>query len=355
MGEQSDHRKGYNGTLEEDHEEIFQRNGDLAAHDNAADLRHIDQLRHAGGGNHKAGELALNGAGDDAGKEHIRKTNDDRLAGKGRFRNLQQIVNGDEGQTQNAENRGVLRNDQGDGTHSEDHRKCAEPHLADIFNAFQEEGFDAGGIVSFFQSQVQAVLAGGHPMRDIFPVRNGGVISVGDFGQGRELGCDHSGHNTGKADDQIEGKKQVRKTHLRNDHQAEGNADGREGGGDDGGFSLGIETVLILLAGQEHADGTVAQPGSHTVQGASAGEIEYGAHDLDQQGTHEVQQTIVQKQCQQDTCQKEDAHQNGHQITDDHHTGGAADDEIRTDVKENHVGKKESCGANPEPDTVDGE
>ena len=49
MCKESNDRQGHNGTLKEDQKQILQRHRDLAAHDDAADLRHIDQLGHTGG------------------------------------------------------------------------------------------------------------------------------------------------------------------------------------------------------------------------------------------------------------------------------------------------------------------
>ena len=70
----------------------YQGDGDLAAHDDAADLGHIDQLGHAGGGHHEAGHVAFDTACDDAGQEHVGKAHDHRLAGQLCLRQAQQLV-----------------------------------------------------------------------------------------------------------------------------------------------------------------------------------------------------------------------------------------------------------------------
>ena len=81
MCKNCDNRQCYDGSFQEDDEQIFQGDGDLTAHDDTADLGHIDELSNAGGGNHKAGELTFDGTGNDTGQEHIGKAHDDGLAG----------------------------------------------------------------------------------------------------------------------------------------------------------------------------------------------------------------------------------------------------------------------------------
>ena len=89
MGENCNDGQGYDGSFQKDQEEILQRNGNLAAHDDTADFGHIDQLCYAGCRNHKSCDLAFDGGCDHAGQEHIRKADDDRLAGQFCFGNLQ--------------------------------------------------------------------------------------------------------------------------------------------------------------------------------------------------------------------------------------------------------------------------
>ena len=89
MSKNSDDWQCYDGSFNKDNKEIFQRNRDLAAHDDTADFGHIDQLCYAGCCNHKSCDLAFDGGCDDAGQEHIRKADDDRLAGQLCFGNLQ--------------------------------------------------------------------------------------------------------------------------------------------------------------------------------------------------------------------------------------------------------------------------
>ena len=132
MCNQSDDGDGDDGALQIDDEQILQRDGDLAAHDDTANLGHVDQLGHAGGGDHEAGQLALDGAGDDAGQEHIGKAHDDGLAGQSGLGDLEQVVQGDEGQAQQAENRGVLGNDQSQSAQSQDYGQSAEPHFGHV-------------------------------------------------------------------------------------------------------------------------------------------------------------------------------------------------------------------------------
>ena len=91
MGKEGHHRQGDDGSLQEDDKQLGEGNGDLTAHDDAADLGHVDQLGHTGGGNHEPGELALDGACDDAGQEHICKANDNGLACQFCFGDLQQL------------------------------------------------------------------------------------------------------------------------------------------------------------------------------------------------------------------------------------------------------------------------
>ena len=74
MGKEGDDRERNDGSFQKDNEQILQRKRNFAAHDNAADFGHIDQLRHTGGGNNKAGQFAFDGTCDHAGEEHICKS-----------------------------------------------------------------------------------------------------------------------------------------------------------------------------------------------------------------------------------------------------------------------------------------
>ena len=101
MSKQRHYRQRDNGSFYIDDEQIRERNRDLAAHNDASDLGHIDQLGHAGSSHHKAGNIAFDGACNHTGKEHIRKADDDGLAGQLSLRQLQQLIKGNEGDTQN--------------------------------------------------------------------------------------------------------------------------------------------------------------------------------------------------------------------------------------------------------------
>ena len=89
MCQQCNDRQGDECSFHIDDEQVFQGNRDLAAHNNAADFRHIDQLCHAGCRNYKACKFAFDRACDDAGKEHVRKADNYRLTGHMCLRQLQ--------------------------------------------------------------------------------------------------------------------------------------------------------------------------------------------------------------------------------------------------------------------------
>ena len=60
MGNDCDDRQCNNGSLQEDDEQILQRDRDLTSHNDAADFGHIDQLCHAGCCHDEAGKLTFN-------------------------------------------------------------------------------------------------------------------------------------------------------------------------------------------------------------------------------------------------------------------------------------------------------
>ena len=355
MSEECDDRQGNNGALQEDDEQILQRDGDLAAHDDAADLGHINQLCDTGCGHHKAGQFALCGAGNNAGKEHISKADDNSLAGQFCFGDLEEMIQRDKGEAEKLKERGVFSNDQSDCTHSQNDGQGTKPHLTYVFQTLTEEFFHSGGLVGLFQSQLQTVLRGLHVVGNVFAVRDTGIVALRNSGERRQLGNDDGSSNTRQSDNQVEGEKHMVKTHLTDDHQTEGDTDCGECGGDDCGFPLGVKTLLILLAGEKHADGAVTQPGGHAVKGASAWKIEDGAHEADHQSTEEVQKTVVEQQGQQNARQQEHAHQNGNQIIDDQTAGSIADNHLGTDVKIDHIGKQESDHTYRKPEALDGE
>ena len=137
--------------------------------------------------------------------------------------------------------------------------------------------------------------------------------------------------------------------HLADDNQTEGDTDCGESGGNNRCLPLGIEAFFILFAGEQHADGAITQPGSNAVQGTSAGKIEQRTHQLDQQGTQEIQKTIVDQQGKQQTGQQEHADQNRNQVVDDHAACKITDDKIRANVEINHVGEQEADHADNQP------
>ena len=154
MCKQRNDRQSHDGSLQEDQEQIRKGYGDFAAHDNAADFRHIDQLGDAGSGHNEPGDFALDGACNNAGQEHVGKANHNSLTGKLCFRQLQQLVDWNEGHAEKFENRCEFRNDQSDGAHCQNDRQCSKPHFKNIFQTLQKKCLNGWCVFSFFQGQL---------------------------------------------------------------------------------------------------------------------------------------------------------------------------------------------------------
>ncbi|MNS73579.1 hypothetical protein D3C72_1070250 [compost metagenome] len=250
---------------------------------------------------------------------------------------MQQLQQGNEGRTQPVEDRGVFRQHQGTGPDRHHHRQHAEHHIQGILHPFPRHGAEVRHAVGLGQGTLIAITQHAVLVGDsLLLAAQGSTVAVDILlpGERRQAGHDDGRHHAGQADGQVEGNEHVFQLHLGDHHQTEGDGDRREGGTDDGGFTLGVELALVLLAGEQDADAAIPQPGGEAIHGGATRQAEHRAHDAGHHGADKLQQTEVQQQRQQQAGEDEDGEQHRQQIVQHQATGRPGTQHLGTGLEE---------------------